>query len=211
MVCLPESSGWTTSPACSIEPEPEPERPAPLVRTARGRAGERFARRVVVDAFVVDAAALRAEALRPLDRAISITEGGAFDDDDDLLTPEEEIATSVAAALQRCVEPTDGMWPLLETGAVRVDAIDIAAEERGPSQVRVSWTVTIKIAATEDVRELALAACPVTDQAARAEIEASFAAAWQWAADPCAPMTGIPGVTWTHVEVAVEQVLVRSR
>ena len=92
-----------------------------------------------------------------------------------------------------------------------LDAVDLAAEERGPSQVRASWTVTIKITDAADVRELALAACPVTDQAARAEIEASFAAAWQWAADPCAPMTGIPGVTWTCVEVVVEQVLARSR
>ena len=72
-------------------------------------------------------------------------------------------------------------------------------------------TVTIKITDAADVRELALAACPVTDQAARAEIDASFAAAWQWAANPCAPMTGIPGVTWTCVEVVVEQVLARSR
>jgi hypothetical protein len=161
---------------------------------------------------VLDAAALRAEALRTFDRAITISEGGAFDgEDDDLLTPEEEIATGVAAALQWCVEPTDGMWPLVETGAVRVDAVDLAAEERGPSQVRASWTVTIKITDAAAMRELALAACPVTDQAARAEIEASFAAAWQWAAGPCAPMTGIPGVTWTCVEVAVEQVLARSR
>ena len=190
---------------------PEPERPASPARTARGRARERFARRVVVDAAVVDAAALRAGALRTLEHTITISEGGAFDDeDDDLLTPEEEIATGVAAALQWCVEPTDGMWPLVETGAVRIDAIDLAAEERGPSQVRASWTVTVKITAAAVVRELALAACPVTDQAARAEIEASFAAAWQWAADPCAPMTGIPGVTWTCVEVAVEQVFARS-
>jgi hypothetical protein len=189
---------------------PEPERPAPPAHTARGRARERFARRVVVDVAVLDAAALRAEALRTLDRAITISEGGAFDEDDDLLTPEEEIATGVAAALQWCVEPTDGMWPLVEAGAVRVDAIDLVAEERGPLQVRASWTVTIKITDGGAVRELALGACPVTDQAARAEIETSFAAAWQWAADPSAPMTGIPGVTWTCIEVAVEQVLARS-
>ena len=165
----------------------------------------------MVDVAVLDVAALRAAALRTLDRAITLSEGGAFDDeDDDLLTPEEEIATGVAAALQWCVEPTDGMWPLVETGAVRIDAIDLAAEERGPSQVRASWTVTIKITAAAVVRELALAACPISDQAARGDIAASFAAAWQWAADPCAPMTGIPGVTWTCVEVAVEQVFARS-
>jgi hypothetical protein len=138
----------------------------------------------VVDVAVLDAAALRAEALRTLDRAITISEGGAFDEDDDLLTPEEEIATGVAAALQWCVEPTDGMWPLVEAGAVRVDAIDLVAEERGPSQVRASWTVTIKITYGAAVRKLALGACPVTDQAARAEIETSFAAAWQWRRTP---------------------------
>ena len=154
---------------------PEPERPAPPARTARGRARERFARRDVVDVVVVDAAALRAEALRTRDRTITISEGAAFDDeDDDLLAPEEEIATGVAAALQWCVEPTDGMWPLVETGAVRIDAVDLAAQERGPSQVRASWTVTIKITDAADVRERALAACPVTDQAARAEIDATL-------------------------------------
>lgn len=102
------------------------------------------------------------------------------------------------------------MWPLLETGAVRIDAITLAAEELGPTRVRVSWTVTVKIGVVAEVRELALAACPATDPAGRTEIENCFAAAWQWAADPCAPMTGIPGVTWTCVEVAVEQVFARS-
>lgn len=189
----------------------EPEQPAPPARTARGRARERFARRVVVDAVVVDAAVLRAEALRLLDQAITISEGALDDEDDDLLTPEEEIATSVAAALQWCVEPTEGMWPLLEAGAVRIDSIDLAAEERGPRRVRVSWGVTVKIMDVAEMRELALAACPATDPAARVAIEESFAAAWQWAADPCAPMAGIPGVTWTCVEVAVEQVFARSR
>ena len=56
---------------------PEPERPASPARTARGRARERFARRVVVDAVVVDAAALRAGALHTLDHTITISEGGA--------------------------------------------------------------------------------------------------------------------------------------
>jgi hypothetical protein len=165
----------------------------------------------VVDAVVVDAAALRAGALRTLDRAITISEGGAFDDEnDDLLTPEEEIATGMARHCSGVWSRPTACGRCWETGAVRIDAIDLAAEERGPSQVRANWTVTIKITDSADVRELALAACPGTDQAARAEIEASFAAAWQWAADPCAPMTGIPGVTWTCVEVAVEQVFARS-
>src|SRR6185437_15915119 len=36
--------------------------------------------------------------------------------------------------------------------------------ERRPSQVRTSWTATIKITDAANVRELALAACPGTDQ-----------------------------------------------
>jgi hypothetical protein len=189
---------------------PDPVRPARPARTARGRARERFARRVVVDVAVVDVAVLRAEALRILDQGITISEG-ALDDDDDLLSPEEEITASVAAAVQWCVEPTEGLWPLLEAGAVRIDAIELRAEELGPSQVRVSWTVTVKISDAEAVRELARVACPDTEQDARAEIDAGFAAAWHWAADPCTPVTDIPGVTWTCVEVAVEQVLARTR
>jgi hypothetical protein len=167
----------------------------------------------VVDVAVVDAAVLRAEALRILDEAITISEGALDDDDDDddLLSPEEEITESVAAAVQWCVEPTEGLWPLVEAGAVRIDAIELRAEELGPSQVRVSWTVTVKISDVEAVRALARAACPDTEQVARAEIDAGFAAAWHWAADPCAPVADIPGATWTCVEVTVEQVLARTR
>jgi hypothetical protein len=73
----------------------------------------------------------------------------------------------------------------------------------------VSWTVTVKISDVETVRELARAACPDTEQHARAEIDAGFAAAWHWAADPCAPVADIPGIAWTCVEVAVE--LARTR
>jgi hypothetical protein len=71
--------------------------------------------------------------------------------------------------------------------------------------------VTVKIRDAAAVRELALRRCPAADPAARAEIEESFAAAWRWAADPCAPMTGIPGVSWTCADVIVEQELARSR
>lgn len=55
-------------------------------------------------------------------------------------------------------EPTDSMWPLLESDAVRIDAIDLSAEEQGPMQVRVSW-MTVKIPDAAAVRELATADC----------------------------------------------------
>jgi hypothetical protein len=131
--------------------------------------------------------------------------------EDDLLDPRDEVATSSAAALEWCLEPTTGLWPLLEAGAVRVDALELAVDEVAAARVRAHWTVTVRIRDVRAVRELALAACPVTDVDARTEIDRSFAAAWNRAADPYAPMTGIPGVVWTPVEVTVEQVLARSR
>ena len=60
-------------------------------------------------------------------------------------------------------------------------------------------------------REFALAACPATETAARADIERSFAAIWHWAASAYAPLDEVPGITWSPVSVSVEQVMARSR
>jgi hypothetical protein len=49
-----------------------------------------------------------------------------------------------------------------------------------------------------------------TDVATHAVIKQS-AAAWHWAADPHTPRAAVPGVTWTSIEVTVEQVLARAR
>ncbi len=189
---------------------PDPIRSRPPTRSGRGRARETFARTVVTDVSVHDAGALRAGASRALDHTVVIGEA-ADAEDDDLLDLQEEISLSPAAAVQWCLEPTIGMGPLLESGAVRIDMIDLSAEEQSAELVRVAWTVTVKILDAVAVRELALTACPATDVATHAEIEQSFAAAWHWAADPHAPLATIPGVTWTSVEVTVEQVLSRER
>jgi hypothetical protein len=189
---------------------PDPIRPRPPTRSGRGRARETFARTVVTDVSVHDAGALRAEASRALDHTVVIGEA-ADAEDDELRDLREEISTSPAAAVQWCLEPTIGMGPLLESGAIRLDMIDLSAEEESAGLVRVTWTVTAKILDAVAVRELALTACPATDVATHAEIEQSFAAAWHWAADPHAPLAAIPGVTWTSVEVTVEQVLSRAR
>lgn len=148
---------------------PDPIRPRPPTRSGRGRARETFARTVVTDVSVHDAGALRAEASRALDHTVVIGEA-ADAEDDDLLDLREEISLSPAAAVQWCLEPTIGMGTLLESGAIRLDMIDLS---------------------------------PRRSQ--------SFAAAWHWAADPHAPLAAIPGVTWTSVEVTVEQVLTRAR
>jgi hypothetical protein len=159
---------------------------------------------------VHDVDVLRAEASHALDHTVVIGEA-ADAEDDDLLDLREEISTSRAAAVQWCLEPTMGMEPLLESGAVRIDMIDLSAEEQSAELVQLAWTVTVKILDVTAVRELAMSACPATDVAAHAGIERSFAAAWNWAADPHAPLAAIPGVTWTSVEVTVEQVLARAR
>jgi hypothetical protein len=188
---------------------PDPVPPRQPTRAGRGRARETFARTVVADVSAHDVGALRAEASRALDHSVVI--GEAADAEDDDLLEREEISTSPAAAVQWCLEPTMGMGPLLESGAVRIDMIDLSAEEESAGLVRVAWTVTVKILDAAAVRELALTACPATDVATHTEIEQSFAAAWQWAADPHAPLAAVPGVTWTSIEVTVEQVLARAR
>jgi hypothetical protein len=179
-------------------------------RTGRGRARETYARIVVADVVVQDVAALRAAALRALDGGIVIAEFPGLPEGE-MLDPRDEVLASPAVALEWCLEPTAGLLPLLEAGVVRVDALDLGVDEVAATRVRAHWTVTIRIQDVRAVRELALAACPVADVDARTEVERSFAAAWNWAADPYAPMTGIPGVAWTPVEVTVEQVLARSR
>ncbi|MGH3853168.1 MAG: hypothetical protein ACRDR6_06650 [Pseudonocardiaceae bacterium] len=69
--------------------------------------------------------------------------------------------------------------------------------------------MTIKLCDAPVLRELALKACPVGAAEARAEIAQSFAAVWQWAADPYAPMTDVQSIAWTPVNVTVGQILSR--
>lgn len=59
---------------------------------------------------------------------------------------------------------------------------------------------------------LPVGAAGSADQVAtQVEIDRDLAPAWHWAADPHAPLTGIPGVSWTPLEVTVRQVYARSR
>lgn len=196
---MPEQPGLFDAPS---PPVPAPARPG------RGRARETYARTVVADVTVRDAAALREEALRVLDDdGIVIGESPGMREDP--LDPREEAATSAAAALAWRLEPTAGLWPMLDAGAVQMIDVDLAVEEKSAAQVKARWTVTIKIRDAPAARALALAACPATDARARAEIGHSFAAVWRWAADPYTPLMGVPGITWSPVSVTVEQVMSR--
>jgi hypothetical protein len=172
---------------------------------------------VVADVTVQNRQALREAALRVLDGGLVLI-GEASDEEADLPDSREEIAASDGAAVQWCLEPTAGMELLLESGVVRILSIDMGCDEveadhaaGAGALVRATWTVTVKIHDAHGARELALAACPVTDAEAHPEVERSFAAVWHWTAPPYAPMAGIPGVTWVPVGVTVEQVLARPR
>ncbi len=188
---------------------PEPPQPPPATTaTGRGRRRETWARRVVADLHVVDPAALRAAALHRFDTAVTIDLGPAADTDDpDLVDPRDEIATDSAAAAQWWIEPTQGLWPQLAE-SLRVDAVDLDGTGTGPNQVRLSWAVTVRILDPDALRAAAARAAG-TDPAARTEIETSFAAAWNHAADPWAPLDGLPGITWTPGSVEVVHCTVR--
>jgi hypothetical protein len=117
-----------------------------------------------------------------------------------------DVVESCAAAVQWCLEPTEGLWPLLE-GALRIDQVKMATTDEGPARVRASWTVTVRIIDADAVRELARSACLVGDATARADVDAGFATAWNRAADPYAPLHPIPGITWASAGVEVEHLL----
>lgn len=104
-----------------------PEVPAPA-RVGSGRARETYVRTVVADVTVQNRQALRAAALDSLDVGVVLI-GEPSDEPDDLPDPREEITTSDTAAAQWCLEPTIGMEPLLESGVVRIQSIDIGCDE----------------------------------------------------------------------------------
>jgi hypothetical protein len=98
-----------------------------------------------------------------------------------------------------------------EADAVRIPATDLHLNPTGPTACRTRWTVTVKLRDVATLRKLALDACPPDNTTARAEIATSLAAAWQWAAEPYAPLRRIPGIAWIPVHVAVHHLPARSR
>ena len=172
---------------------PDPPLAPPLrAPRDRGRRGEHWTRTVVADLHVVDSRALRDAAHRRLAEGITI-DLGPVDDDPDLLDPHEEITTSDAAAVRWWVEPTTGVWPQL-ADALRLDAVYLDATDESPRQVRARWSVTVTIT---DVRLLRRQVC------GHDRPDETFAELWTRAADPFAPLTGLPGATWEPVSVEV--------
>ncbi|HZM84829.1 MAG TPA: hypothetical protein VFC19_54600 [Candidatus Limnocylindrales bacterium] len=185
---------------------PEVDRPAPRSRTDRGRARQRYARTVLADVRVQSRTALHAKALRSFDKSLTVVIGDIDPDEpeDDGPYSRQNIAADWIAALGWLLDPTLGLWPLIEAGALRLLAVHTDLTDCSGDRCRLAWTVTIKLDDVAVFRDIAAAAVPDSDTDARSEIDQSLAAAWQRAADPYEPLRAIPGITWTPVQVSVE-------
>lgn len=173
---------------------PDPP-PTPAVRAPRdrGRRGEHWTRTAVAELHVVDRSALRNAAHQRLSEGITIDLGPADHPDEDLLDPHEEITISSAAAVRWWIEPTTGTWPQL-AAALRLGAVDLDATDETPRQVRACWSVTVTITDLDLLRTLTADPGPGDE---------TFPSLWNRAADPYAPLAGLPGITWTPIGVEV--------
>ena len=189
--------------------------PSPVVdRAGRGRAGSRFTRRVTAEVTVQRLPVLLDAAVRAFDGSAAVDLGEIdaddMDIDDEAADSREQIGGDAAAALGWLLDPTDGMWPLLEAGSAMVIGADIDTAQLSTARYRLSWTVTIQLRDVAAFRRVASDACPDGDAEARAEIAQSLAAAWQWAAPPFAPLHRIPAITWSPVDAVVAHVPARA-
>jgi hypothetical protein len=128
---------------------------------------------------------------------------GEVDDTDDDQQTRRLLRRDWLAALRWLLDPTAGLWQLIEADTVRLPTADISLHPSGPTDCRLQWTVTVKLSDVAAFRQIVVDACPSDNTAARAEIATSIAKAWHWAAGPYTPLHHIPGIAWTPVEVAV--------
>ena len=187
---------------------PTPEPPPAASRSDRGRAGYRYARSVAAEVTVQRIPVLLDAAVQAFDDGTMI-DLGEVDADDEAPDSREQLGRDPAAALGWLLDPTDGMWPLLEAGSATVLEVDIDTSEVSPARYLLRWTVMIQLRDVAAFRRVASDACPAEDTAARAKIAESLAAAWQRAAPPFAPLHRIPGITWSPVEAVVAHVPAR--
>jgi hypothetical protein len=159
---------------------------------------------------LLDAAVRAFDGSAAVDLGMDVADTGDLGVDDEAADAREQIGADPAAALGWLLDPTEGMWPLLQAGSAMVVEADIDTVELSTGRYRLSWTVTILLRDVAAFRRVASGACPAEDTAARAEIGQSLAAAWQWAAPPFAPMQRIPGITWSPVDAVVTHVPARA-
>lgn len=113
-----------------------------------------------------------------------------------------EPSSDWVAALDCLLDPESAMLPLAD--ALDLVAVDVDLSDRGDDWCALEWTVTATVRDAQALRDRALAACPDKDRGRRAAIRRSVGDAWQWAADPYAPLRAVPGIDWTPVAVTVK-------
>ncbi|MGP3965609.1 hypothetical protein ACTWPT_57665 [Nonomuraea sp. 3N208] len=180
---------------------PAPETPPVTGSHDPGRSGQRWRRTITAQVVVRNLAVLRDKALDDFDSGAFIEIGDA-DDDEDLPDTREVIASTAEGALDWLIDPTAGLWPLMESGAIRLEAAEHAVEQVAERGFQISWSVQVQVGDLAAVRTIAVHKAPD----AADEISGSLAAAWNNAAAPAAPLTGIPAITWTITSITVERV-----
>ncbi|MFC5824431.1 hypothetical protein [Nonomuraea insulae] len=180
---------------------PAPAMPPVTGSPGPGRSGQRWQRAVTAQVVVRDLAVLRDRALADFDSGTFIEIGDA-DDDEDLPDTREVIASTAERALDWLLDPTVGLWPLLESGAIRLEAAEHAVDQVADREFQVSWSVQLQLGDLAALRALAVQNAPE----AADDINQSVAAAWNHAADPAAPLAGIPAITWTVTDITVDRV-----
>jgi hypothetical protein len=110
-------------------------------------------------------------------------------------------------ALAWLLWPTDGMDGPLEAGAFRILSVDIDVVPESDDRGTLTWTVTVKLTDVHTLSRLAAEAYPVE----AGLIAESLAAAWQFAADPFAPLHSISGIAWQPGPVGLHPVSQKTR
>jgi hypothetical protein len=187
---------------------PAAEQPATSRPPQRGRNRESWARTVTAEITVVDAAAVREAARRVQQSAVTVILPGLPHEDDAVAeVPAVNDVDHPLYALTWLLWPSVAMEAPLEAGAFRVLSEDIAVEPESDDRGTLAWTVTVKLTDVRTLRRLAAEAHP--DEAA--SIADSLQAAWQYAADPFAPLHAIPAIAWQSGSVTVQHVPAKTR
>jgi hypothetical protein len=187
---------------------PAAEQPALPQPRQRGRNRETWARTVTAEITIVDAEAL-GEAARQVQQSAVTIPLPALSDEQDVVAEVPAVGDAEHAfdALAWLLWPTDAMEAPLEAGAFRILSEDIEVEPESDDRGTLAWTVTVKLTDVLSLRRLAAQAHP--DKAA--SIANSLAAAWQYAADPFAPLHAIPAIAWRLWSVTVQHVPEKTR
>lgn len=151
----------------------------------------------------IDAQALRDAASPAEENAVTMELNADLTDND----PHVEASSDLFDVLVWMVWPTDGLEDLLEAGVFRILEVDTEIAPESEDEADLSWTVQVKLTDVPAFRHLAVRAHADESEL----IESTLAAAWQYAADPFAPLHSIPGIVWRPTQVAVRRIPRRVR